>query len=187
MNDHALPPRGKRFVGNDWIEIGLSGLRQNGPDALTIEKLTTQARRTRGSFYHHFASHEDFVRAMAENWLRQSTVDPIAEIGQAEDVRRIRSLLSKFSAALDHQLERQMRRLAEINIDVRAIVHRSDEMRMAMLVRLFQADLKLSSAEALKRAQLQHAVFVGLQVVFPDAPEAFRRDLDLYLASKLWV
>lgn len=187
MNDPATAPSGKRFAGIDWIDIGLVGLRQEGPEALTIEKLTARAQRTRGSFYHHFASHEDFVRTLAESWLRQSTVDPIAEMHKAEDARRIRSQLAKFSAALDHRLERQMRRLGETNADVRAIVRRSDEMRMAMLVQMFRAEFKLSSAEALKRAQLQHAIFVGLQVVFPDASTMFRRDLDRYLAGKLWV
>jgi hypothetical protein len=80
-----------------------------------------------------------------------------------------------------------MRRLGEINPDVHAAVGRSDAMRMAMLAKMFQAEFGLSPGEAQKRAQLQHAVFVGLQFVFPDAPAAFRRELDLYLAGKLWV
>jgi AcrR family transcriptional regulator len=187
MSDHSTPPRRGRFAKADWIAIGLAALRDQGPDALTIERLTATAQRTRGSFYHHFASHENFVRAMADSWLHQSTAGPIAEMQQTADVRRVRAALAEFAAALDHRLERQMRRLGEINPDVHAVVGRSDAMRMAMLAGMFQAEFGLSPGEAQKRAQLQHAVFVGLQFVFPDAPAAFRRELDLYLAGKLWV
>lgn len=187
MSDHSTPPRRGRFAKADWIAIGLAALRDQGPDALTIERLTVTAQRTRGSFYHHFASHEDFVRTMADSWLQQSTAGPIAEMQRTTDVRRVRASLAEFAAALDHRLERQMRRLGEINPDVHAVVGRSDAMRVAMLAGMFQAEFGLSPGEAQKRAQLQHAVFVGLQFVFPDAPAAFRRDLDLYLAGKLWV
>lgn len=187
MTDRSSALRPKRFARSDWIMIGLAALRAEGPDALTIDRLTATAQRTRGSFYHHFASHEDFVRAMADSWLQQSTVGPIAEMQRTADVRRVRASLAEFAAALDHRLERQMRRLGEINADVHATVRRSDEMRMATLVQMFQAEFGLSPDEALKRAQLQHAMFVGLQIVFPDASAAFRRELDRYLAGKLWV
>jgi AcrR family transcriptional regulator len=177
----------RRLAASDWLTIGLAGLRAAGPDALTIDRLTAQAGRTRGSFYHHFASHEEFVRALAERWLQQNSVEPIAAISAAGNVRHVRSRLAAFSAALDHQLERQMRRLGEINADVGTIVRRADEMRIAMLVGMFESGLGLPPAEALKRAQLQHMVFVGVQIVFPDASIDFRRDLDRYLATKLWV
>jgi AcrR family transcriptional regulator len=85
MSDHSTPPRRERFAKADWITIGLAALRDQGPDALTIERLTATAQRTRGSFYHHFASHENFVRAMADSWLQQSTAGPIAEMQQTAD------------------------------------------------------------------------------------------------------
>ncbi|MGQ3136999.1 MAG: TetR/AcrR family transcriptional regulator [Sphingopyxis solisilvae] len=187
MSDRSTSSRRGRFAKADWIVIGLAGLRQEGPDALTIERLTATARRTRGSFYHHFASHEDFVRAMADSWLQQSTVGPIAEMQQAADMRRVRASLAEFAATLDHRLERQIRRLGEINTHAHAVVQQSDALRIAMLVQMFQDEFALLPDEALKRAQLQHAAFVGMQVVFPEASPEFRRELDLYLAGKLWV
>jgi AcrR family transcriptional regulator len=45
---------------------------EEGPAALTIERLTAAARRTRGSFYHRFADRDAFVRALMERWREQT-------------------------------------------------------------------------------------------------------------------
>ena len=38
-----------------WIAAGIALLREGGEDELTIDRLAKRLRRTKGSFYHHFA------------------------------------------------------------------------------------------------------------------------------------
>lgn len=175
----------KQFSRTDWITLGLARLRESGPAALRIDALASAAGRTKGSFYHHFADLPDYVGALADEWLRTATVDPIAEIGKAGSVEAVRKSLGRFASRLDHGLERQMRRLAHSDDRVDAIVRASDKRRIAFLVEQFQA-LGLSGEESRQRANIQHCFFVGLQIVFPDEDDGFRRKLDAALARSLW-
>jgi AcrR family transcriptional regulator len=174
-----------RFRREDWIELGLSLLAEHGPDALTIERLTEAAAKTRGSFYHHFVDHRAFLAALGEHWLERDG----AIIAQAEAALRTgerRETLARKTADIDHPLERALRRLAAGEPVIAEAVARSDERRIAYLVRLFRSELGLDAAEALARARVQHAFFVGAQMVFPDADARFRLKLQKTLGATLW-
>lgn len=175
----------KQFSRNNWIALGLARLRESGPSALRIDALASAAGRTKGSFYHHFTDLPDYIGALADEWLRTATVDPIAKIEKEGSVEAVRKALARFASRLDHGLERQMRRFAQSDDRVDAVVRASDQRRIAFLVQQFQA-LGLSEEESRERANIQHCFFVGLQIVFPDADDGFRRKLDAALARSLW-
>ena len=85
-----------------------------------------------------------------------------------------------------HAFERELRRLAAKEPVIANVVAQSDERRIAYLVRLFRSELGLDSAEALARARVQHAFFVGAQMVFPEADARFRLNLQKTLGATLW-
>jgi AcrR family transcriptional regulator len=62
-----------RLAREDWLETGLQLLGSEGEKALTIERLCQVAGRTKGSFYHHFKSYDDFVNALLEYWQSECT------------------------------------------------------------------------------------------------------------------
>lgn len=173
-----------RFGRKDWLDLGLTLLARHGPEAMTLEKLTEAAKKTRGSFYHHFADHQDFLAAIGARWRETSTEGPIAAI-EARREKRSQSL-ARRTADIDHALERNLRRLAASEPVVAREVKRVDEVRIRYLVMLFRSELGLSPAEALARARIQHAYFVGAQMVFPEADRAFRLRLQKTLGDTLW-
>lgn len=175
-----------RFGREDWIELGLALLARRGAEALTLERLTQAAGKTRGSFYHHFEDHRAFLTALGAHWLAREIDAKIAEIDKLRLAGKRREALARHAAAIDHAFERELRRLAASEPAIAEVVARSDEKRIAYLVRLFRSELRLDAAEALARARIQHAFFVGAQMVFPDADPRFRRQLQKTLGATLW-
>lgn len=173
-----------RFGREDWLDLGLTLLSRRGPEALTLERLTEAASKTRGSFYHHFADHAAFLAALGARWRETSTEAPIAAV-ETRSAKRPEAL-ARRTASIDHALERNLRKLAASEPVVAREIKRVDEARIAYLVRLFRDDLGLPPAEALARARIQHAYFVGAQMVFPDADAAFRLNLQKTLGATLW-
>jgi len=173
-----------RFGRADWLDLGRTLLSRYGPDAMTLERLTEAAKKTRGSFYHHFTDHAAFLAALGARWREASTEIPLAAI-EAERGQR-RDALARHSADIDHALERNLRRLAASEPMIAHEVKRVDEARIHYLVRMFRAELGVAPAEALARARIQHAYFVGAQMVFPDADARFRLRLQKTLGATLW-
>lgn len=174
----------QRFARDDWVALGLQLLAREGAEALTLERLTEAAVRTRGSFYHHFADHADFLAALGAAWLKKCTDDVISESEAARGARR--QTLAKRAARIDHKLERELRRLAAREPVIAAIVQASDQKRIAYVARLFRSELGLPANEALARARIEHCAFVGAQMVFPDADARFRLRLEATLGRTLW-
>lgn len=173
-----------RFGREDWLDLGLTQLSRRGPEAMTLEKLTEAAQKTRGSFYHHFADHQAFLAALGARWRETSTETPIAAVETQAGKRP--EALARRTADIDHALERNMRRLAAGEPVVAREVKRVDEARIRYLVALFRSELALSAAEALSRARIQHSYFVGAQMVFPEADARFRLALQKTLGATLW-
>ena len=63
----------KRFRKRDWLDTGISALREQGIDALTVDRLCEQAGRTKGSFYFHFTAIEDFLLELTDWWVSEFT------------------------------------------------------------------------------------------------------------------
>ncbi|MGE0044213.1 MAG: TetR/AcrR family transcriptional regulator [Hyphomonadaceae bacterium] len=175
-----------RFGREDWIELGLARLAREGPEALTIERMTDAAKKTRGSFYHHFADHAAFLRALGVRWLEEDTQGVIALAETARLSGKRRETLARRAALIDARLERNMRRLAVGEPVIAGIVAESDAQRIAYLTRLFRSELGLDAADAAARARLQHCAYVGAQIVFPDADEKFRLKQEATTKRTLW-
>jgi AcrR family transcriptional regulator len=178
--------RATRFGRDDWIELGLARLARQGPEALTVERLTDAAGKTRGSFYHHFEDQQAYLAALGAYWLAREIDDKIAEIDRARLSGKRREVLARHAAQIDHAFERELRRLAASEPVIADIVRRADEKRIAYLVRLFRSEVGLDAADALTRARLQHCFFVGAQMVFPDAEPRLLLGLQKAMGEKLW-
>jgi len=175
-----------RFGRENWIGLGLALLARHGPEALTIERLTEAAKKTRGSFYHHFVDHQAFLRALGEHWLATEITGKIAEIYRLAVGGNRREALARHAASIDHAFERQLRRLGASEPAIAEIVTRSDDARIGYLVRLFRSELGLDAAEALSRARVQHCYFVGVQMVLPQADPRLQLKLQKTLGAALW-
>jgi AcrR family transcriptional regulator len=171
----------KRFGKSDWLDLGLRQLADKGPAGLTVEALCETAKRTRGSFYHHFVDHGAFVEALMQSWKQRHTLD-VADRTLAQEQAARAQTLSSLANCLDHGLERAVRQFAQTNPAVQEIVRDVDELRTGFVAGLYRQQ-GLDPALADEIARIEYAAFVGSQIVWPDMPAADRMALDRRFAG----
>ncbi|WP_428642787.1 TetR/AcrR family transcriptional regulator [Roseibium sp.] len=171
----------KRFGKTDWLSLGLGQLAREGSAGLTVEALCEAADRTRGSFYHHFSDHGAFIEALMEAWKQRNTHDVAEETLLQAPNDRARKL-SDLASGLDQDLERAVRQFAQGNATALRAVREVDELRTGFLAKLYEGS-GLEPGFALEIARIEYAAFVGVQVVWPDMPEAERQALERRFAG----
>lgn len=75
---------GPRFDREAWLAAALDVLAEEGQAKLRIDKLAADLGVTKGSFYHHFRSRDDFVQQLLDYWSRNYTDRFIEEISALE-------------------------------------------------------------------------------------------------------
>lgn len=155
-----------RMGKDDWLLLGLNALAESGEAALRIDAITVRAGKTRGSFYHHFATHDAFIDGMMKLWRDQNTTALIEAAAAEETMQIAAATLSRMASVLDHKREQAIRRLSASNETARAAVAKVDAERLAFL-RTLQADPE--SDAAADYALIEYAVFIGVQALLPDA------------------
>ncbi|MBY6243574.1 TetR/AcrR family transcriptional regulator [Methylosinus sp. Sm6] len=163
-----------RFKKEDWLALGAKRLAEEGSSALTIERLTAAARRTKGSFYHHFADRDAFLRALMERWRVQAIDVAGARFAQDASHKTWRKLLRAGVFEIDFRFEREVRRLAASEPIVRAVLQEVDYSRihgLACLLTQMRPDIDDPQAFAC----IQYATVIGLQWLIddPSDPRAF--------------
>lgn len=161
-----------RFSREDWADHGLEQLSARGPSALGIEAIERSSGRTRGSLYHHFASHAGFLVAVLERWATRHCDEVIAAVNA--EPHDPAAHLNHLAVSLDFALEREVRRLAETRPALLEIVARVDGTRIDFLEQL-HAD----TADPRAIAELEYAAYVGAQhlqgVLTPERLEVLNR------------
>jgi len=167
-----------RFTAPDWLNLGMRQLAAHGADGLTIDHLCRAASRTRGSFYHHFESHDAFVERMMADWKSRHTIDVINTVDAIDDDLQRPRALSRLALNLDRNEEVAVRRFAQSNNQAALVVDAVDTMRLAYLEKLHRAAGRLSITEARQLAQLEYAAFIGTMVLWPRAPHSVLQGLE---------
>jgi AcrR family transcriptional regulator len=157
----------KRVTRDDWIEEGFRILSADGDSALTVDALCQRLRRTKGSFYHHFAGREGYVDALLEEWERRSTDRLIASVrSEATVEERLRRLNHQASEEGDPGLERAVRAWSAREPRARAAQDRVDSRRLAFMEELLVE--RMGKGEAARRmARVFQLMFVGAQHLDP--------------------
>ena len=98
-----------RLSADDWIDAALQGLLADGPAAVAVQPLARSLGATKGSFYWHFSSRADLLRAVLERWLVVATDEPIAMVEATGDdpgakLRSFAHQLAEHTAANPGQL-----------------------------------------------------------------------------------
>lgn len=169
--------RPQRFRRQDWIDLGLNLAALESPDAMTLEAVCAAAGKTRGSFYHHFPAHADFLDAVAERWLQRDTEDIIADNVPAGSLANRLDRLNLMTAALDPRLERGIRQLAAAYPALARYVTIADARRKDHIRSLYVSAGAADRETAERLAALIYAAFVGFAFVEPAATPARRAAL----------
>jgi len=159
-----------RFRKKNWLELGQSLLKTEGPAALTIERMTEHAGKTRGSFYHHFESRDAFLSALVEDWQASSLSALAKRLEGAESLDAKRAIMRNVSMEWDSGFERQLRFLAAQEPMVARLLAQVDDLRIAGLtsmIQLLQPEIEAPGAYAF----VQYAAIVGGQMILTSADD----------------
>ena len=153
----------QQLTAHDWAAAALEALR-GGAAAVAVEPLAKRLGATRGSFYWHFSSRSDLVRAALALWERRETEDVIAWVEAIDGPReRLRALLlgalrsSTDAAGADVELALQA---SVDDPDVAEVLGRVTVRRLDYLAIQFSA-LGLDPDAARERAIMAYSAFLG--------------------------
>ena len=98
----------KRLSKTDWLDLGLHGLAEAGPAALRIDAMCVRAKRTKGSYYHHFSGREDFTDHLLHHWEQKLTEAVIKKTEQQQDPVEKLIALNRITDELDMVWKRHL-------------------------------------------------------------------------------
>ena len=81
-----------RLSREDWLDEALNVLATEGNRLLTVETLCNRLGVSRGSFYWHFKSKDEFLSSIVDHWIGQSTMRITKELSSVELSARDRLL-----------------------------------------------------------------------------------------------
>lgn len=157
------PRRRTRLEKRDWIEAAIAVLAEGGLTKVAVEPLARALGVTKGSFYHHFASLDDLVRALVASWEEEGTDALIRELEALADPReRLARLVHASWERLDHLRAEAALAAAAANGDARVApaVARVTAKRLAHVERTYRA-LGHTRVEARHHALHAFASFLG--------------------------
>ena len=125
----------------DWLQAGINQLRELGPTGMSGEKLARRLDMTRGSFYHHFGSMDDYVRQLMDTWQQSYTLELLKK-AQAADPLQEMALLMETAWNTDIELEIAVRQWGFSHPLVQARVEQIDRIRLTHISNLYATLLK---------------------------------------------
>ena len=168
-----------RLGRRDWIAAARDALIEGGVSAVNVHHLAAALNVTRGSFYHHFKSHEDLLDAVLESWEKEtnecflSVLSNDLQNGMDEFVALCNLWLEedRYSPAYDAAI----RDWARTSTRVADAVRRVDVERIDIIKRIF-VDIGYDEEESYLRARLTYFAQVGHYTVGLDDSKDTRRE-----------
>ncbi|ACO45863.1 TetR/AcrR family transcriptional regulator [Deinococcus deserti] len=146
----------------DWLAAGFDLLREEGEQALTLERLCGHMALTRGSFYHHFKGMPEYRQALLDAWKDSLTEQVIAQVPVSVSGLEALSVLDQAVTALDHRLDLAFRAWSLRDPAVREAMSEVDARRISALTLWHE---QAGHPRAGNLAQLEYATFLGAQAL----------------------
>lgn len=152
----------KKDAKTVWLEEGLKILTTKGPASLSIESLINATGKTKGSFYHHFKSREQYIEQLLE-YYEKTTVDEIIEVTKQGNTPRARlKHLMDVAFQTSSDLELTIRAWAVYDPMVKTFRDRLDRRRLEHVKKLH-----ISSGLGANKARIlsyrDYSLFLGFQ------------------------
>lgn len=167
-----------RFTKADWLDLGLQMLADTGPSAIRIENLCAKAKRSKGSFYHHFKGRDDFVTSLLLRWEEKLTQAVIDEAEKNPDAVSRLIALNTIITDMDLGVETALRRWAGTDAQVEKAVAAVDKRRIDYVASLLMQAKDIPSYQAIDLAVMNYTSLIGFQMMFTDISLARRKRID---------
>ena len=165
--------RKPRLSREDWITAALDAIAQGGLGAVAVEPLAARLGVTKGSFYAHFSSREEWIDAALQSWEHshgQAELDRFAAVDDPTD-RLHAMLLAAVTFSQSGALSVHLGLLGELADERAAVVlARVNASRIRLLTRTYR-QLGFSRQRAADRARLAYAAYLGLLQMAREAPD----------------
>lgn len=154
--------QGRRRSPQDFFDGAIEILETEGFVALTAAGLCDRMGMTRGSFYHHFTSFDDFVDRLLAYWEERYTTKPVADVEATEGEDAQRELQLHFAQVLPHGAEAAIRAWSAVSPRVAAAQRRVDAFRRESTADELRRH-GLSDEDATVFADLAVASLIGME------------------------
>lgn len=132
-----------RLSPNDWVIAGINQLKEFGPQGISGEQIARRLDVTRGSFYHHFSSMEQFISLLIKHWETTQTLEVVAKAHEkTNSIEEQMTSLMESAWSSDAELEIAMRQWAFTNDQVRSSVENADRMRLSFIQAIYSKLVK---------------------------------------------
>ncbi|MBN3785936.1 TetR/AcrR family transcriptional regulator [Burkholderia sp. Ac-20353] len=147
---------------DDWIAAGFDALDRDGYAAVSAEKLARRLNVTRGSFYHHFRSRADYVRAMLAQWEFDYTARMLAYAAQGAGLEDVLARYMTIAAEKRPEREVAIRAWARRDPLVAEFQRRVDDTRLSFAMSVCRARIN-DPVKAALVGRLAHLCLIGGQ------------------------
>lgn len=154
-----------RLSRNDWLATGFDVLAKEGSQGLTIENLTSKLNITRGSFYYHFHSMEDYKNFLLTFWAEQYSTRVVQLTVSSNEPGNVFLRFLDILAAEDPSIEIILRSWAARDEHVHAYMQHIDEERLIQAQRWFEQSGQTQNTRDL--ARMFYTLLIGCYSVFP--------------------
>lgn len=165
----------------DWLEVGLKTLGEGGLRGLTIERLTGELGVTKGSFYHHFRSVEDFQKQLIAFWADQYVSTSSNVPTDSDELIALLDVIMEEAFGAVTEPEIAIRVWAQQDEMVRNFVERVDVVRQDFVLKVFQS-VTGDERQARLMTDMLSTMLIGSITVLPRISS--ERVLDLYREFK---
>lgn len=159
----------------DWIGLGAEELRRCGPTPFTVENLCASAKRTKGSFYHHFEGIQAFTLAVVQHWMELETEVVARAALEGEGPKQRLKAMWQLTAGTDHRLELAVRALALTDGQIAELVAGTDHRRETIMAELLAGAYGLDEARGRDFARMFHALHLSAQMRAPNDIAGFSK------------
>nr|WP_321273092.1 TetR/AcrR family transcriptional regulator [Alcaligenes faecalis] len=160
---HSLyVPAMRKLTRDDWIEAGLNTLDLEGHSGVSAERVARRLNVTRGSFYHHFRSREDFVRALLSAWEQDYTDRMLDYAAQGAGPAQVLKRYIHIAADKQPNREVAIRAWALHDPVVAEYQTRVDARRLAFAIRTSKSAFLLPKHSEIV-GEMVHLCFIGGQ------------------------
>lgn len=171
MTALAANDEGGRSAKEDWLNLAIRTLVEEGIDHVKVQVIARELNVSRSSFYWFFESLKDLHDQLLDHWLRINT-GPIIERANRPAPTIIRAIINVFEcwtdeSLYDPKLDMAVRLWARRSEEVKAVVRLADSQRLDAVTAMFRR-YGYEPEDALIRARVLYFTQVGHYVLEVD-------------------
>jgi len=149
-----------------WLDQAIKNLLEEGPQAVSVNRIARQLRTSRSPFFHAFGSRKEFLRAMFDFYQQETTIK-VRESVERFNGSPIERFWYFWFCIIEYQLFRYdypFRQWSLMDPLIGKLIQKMDQNRMDFTRKLY-LDMGYSEEEADHRASFNYHEYIGILVM----------------------